>query len=256
MKYLHPDDAEHILILKCKKDRALTKAEELIIQVVDFNHRYEYLDDIEIYRKWSAAEISLRKELQETDLINTDVKALALKAIKDISEDPNGPLEQLRSRYPNIKYRSYQTTGFIKLLEEKGDTYMEKVIETLRELDTLFQELPENEYPGWFISTPSTPHQKIMRDHAHASPQLVAFYGCTLSESLQGKITAFFETCMLQRDDWKVIANDARVARSKSAGVNFDVDYVSDANAPVKYTGTQPAWITLESSKRCYHFYV
>lgn len=256
MKYLHCEDAARIEILKNKSDRELVPAELLIKRVVKFDHSYEYSDDINVYREWSAIEKEIRKELMETDLLNAEVKALALKALKDIHGAPTGPLTQLIDRYPCIKYEQYSATGFTKMLEEKGDEYVEKSIETLRELGSLIEELPNVMYPGFFIMTPATPHQKIMRDFARTNPGRDPFYGYALPKALHDRFWTFFDKCMFQKDEWKTIANVYELPKAKSAGVGYGLTYVTDADAPAKYTGTPAAWVNIHTLGKTYNFYV
>lgn len=256
MKYLHPDDAARIEILKTKGDRKLTTAEHLIKRVTTFDHSYEYSDDIEVWRKWSALEKELKKDLMESDLINAEVKALALKAIKDVHGTETGPLTQLINRYPCIKYEHLQPTGFDKMLVEKGDEYVERAIETLRELDALIKELPDVLYPGYFIMTPATPHQKIMRDYARSEHGSDPFYGYALPKALHERVWNFFDKCMFQRDDWKAVINDYQLAKAKSAGIDCSMQYELSVTAPAKYTGTPAAWVSVHALGKTFSFYV
>jgi len=254
MKYLHPEDAERIEILKNKSDRELVPAELLIKRVINFDHTYEYSDDINVYHTWSAKEKELRQDLLESDLINAEVKALALKALKNtVSHEP---LQQLVDRYPNIKYEHYGPTGFTKLLEEKGDEYTERAIETLRELGSLIDELPPALYPGWFIMTPATPHQKIMRDYARSDTGRDSWYGYALPKPLHDRIWNFFDKCMFQKEGWKTIVETYELARAKSAGVNYGLQYNVSDDAPAKYTGTPAAWLYVHGPGKVYRFYV
>lgn len=259
MKYLHQDDAKHLEIMEGFAKGPLTIAELLIKRVIAFFHGYEYTSDSSIHASCLLEETQLRQEIADSDQINAEVKALALKALKDHLEFPDGPLYQLKSRYPRVLHEGMVKSGFATLLHKHGDAYMEQVIEYLRDLDTLFKELPNNQRPGYFVHTPSTPWWKQMRDYAlsdtpPANP--TSFYGCILPDELQAKVTSFFERSIISAEAWRTTVCENDLTSAASVGVSFKIEYVADPLAPSKNEPGSATWINVSVEGKYYSFYV
>jgi hypothetical protein len=259
MKYLHQDDAKHLEIMEGFAKGPLTIAELLIKRVIAFFHGYEYTSDSSVHAACLQEELQLRQEIADSDQINAEVKALALKALKDHLEFPGGPLDQLKSRYPRVQHEGMVKSGFATLLHKHGDAYMEQVIEYLRDLDALIKELPANQVPGYFVHTPSTPHWKQMREYALSDTpptNPVSFFGCILSDELQAKVTSFFERSIISAEAWRTTVCENDLTSAASVGVSFKIEYVADVLAPSKNEPGSATWINVSTEGRHYSFYV
>lgn len=259
MKYLHQDDAKHLEIMAGFAKGPLTMAELLIKRVIAFFHGYEYTSDSSIHAACLQEELQLRQEIADSDQINAEVKALALKALKDHLEFPDGPLEQLKSRYPRVQHEGLVKSGFATLLHKHGDAYMEQVIEYLRDLDAIVKELPDSQRPGYFIHTPSTPQWKQMREYVlsdNPPSNANAFYGYILPDELQAKVTSFFERSIISAEAWRTTVCENDLTSAASVGVSFKIEYVADSTAPSKNEPGSATWINVSVEGKYYSFYV
>ena len=255
MKYLSTEDKELLERLNLYKPRELLPAEELIQRVQNFDHTYSYSDDGNVYRTWSEREKVLRKDIEESTVINQEVKALAQSALCNTVDQTL--LTTLLDRYPFVKYKHTRANGVIRLMEEFGDEAVEYMIERLRGLYALVLRMPKMSYPGYFVMTPATPLIKDMR--AYAKEQgISSCWGVAINPELQREVMEFFS----EHGDakrWQLIA-EHNLAGSDSAGVpSMRIAYCQSVNYPrmsKKYSEHSARWISITLPGRHFQFYV